>query len=111
MSFSALLKLLSIDKKTYINALWINFLKPTIFLQRLYKDIWTNPFGIHVGNLWQANTNVQFILDPYVTSNYCTCYLTKINKIMTKELQNIIVNCTEKNWNTYLHSKDEKCFS
>jgi len=39
MSFTALLKLLSIDKKTYINALRVKFLKPTIYLQRLYKDI------------------------------------------------------------------------
>jgi hypothetical protein len=31
MSFNALLKLLSIDKETYINALQINFLKTTIF--------------------------------------------------------------------------------
>ncbi len=76
--------MLSIDGKTYINALRVNFFKSTIFLQRLYKDIRTNPFGIHVGNLWQANTNVQFILDPYVVVSYCTFYLTKIDKIVRK---------------------------
>jgi hypothetical protein len=58
MSFNTLLKLFFIDKKTYINALWVKFLKRTIFLQRLCKDIRTNPFGIHVGNLWQANIGV-----------------------------------------------------
>jgi hypothetical protein len=79
MSFSTLLKLLSIDKRTYINALQVKFQKPTIFLQGLCKDIRTNPFGIHVGNLWQANTNVQFVLDLYATTSYCTSYLTKID--------------------------------
>jgi hypothetical protein len=39
MSFSTILKLLSIDKETYINALRVKFKKPTIFLQRLRKDI------------------------------------------------------------------------
>jgi hypothetical protein len=39
MSFSALLKLLSIDKKTYINALQVKFKKPMSFLQGLCKDI------------------------------------------------------------------------
>jgi len=61
ISFSTALKLLSINKKTYINALQVNFNKPIILLQKLCKQ--TNPFGIHVGNLWQANINVQFILD------------------------------------------------
>jgi hypothetical protein len=77
MSSSPLLKLLSIDKETYINALWVKIKKATSFLQRLCKDIWTNPFGIHVGNIWQANIDVQFILDPYVATSYCTSYLTK----------------------------------
>jgi hypothetical protein len=79
MSFSTLLKTNSIDKETNINALWV-IKKPTIFLQRLCKDIQTNSFGIHVGNLWQTNIDVQFILDPYVVANYCTSYLTKIEK-------------------------------
>ncbi len=48
---------------------------------------------IHVGNLWQANIDVQFILDPYVATNYCTSYLTKTDKTITKELKNIIINC------------------
>ncbi len=69
MSFNALLKFLSIDKETYINALWVKLKKPTTVLQRLCKDIRTNHFGIHVGNFWQANTNVQFILDPYVVAS------------------------------------------
>ncbi len=76
MSFNALLKFLSIDKETYINVLW-GKKKPTILLQRLRKDIQTNPFGIHVGNLWQANIDVQFIRDLYVATSYCTSYLTK----------------------------------
>ncbi len=63
ISFSTGLKLFSINKKTYINALQVNFNKPIILLQKLCKDIQTNPFGIHVGNLWQANIDVQFILD------------------------------------------------
>jgi hypothetical protein len=39
MSFSTILNFFSIDKETYINALQVKFLKPTIFLQRLCKDI------------------------------------------------------------------------
>ncbi len=68
MSFNALLQWLSIDKKTYTNALQIKFKEKTIFLQWLCKNIWKNPISILVGNLWQENTNVQFILDLYVAA-------------------------------------------
>jgi hypothetical protein len=44
-------------------------------------------FCIHVGNLWQANTNVQFIFDLHVVVNYCTFYLTKIDKTWKKKLK------------------------
>jgi len=43
-----------------------------IFKRKLCKDICTNPFGIHVENIWQANIDVQFILDLYVTVSFCT---------------------------------------
>ncbi len=44
----------------------------TKFLERLCKNICTNPFGIHVENIWQANIDVQFILDFYVVVKFCT---------------------------------------
>jgi hypothetical protein len=39
--------------------------------------------------------DVQFILDLYVATNYCTFYLTNINKTITKELKAITINCNE----------------
>jgi hypothetical protein len=47
---------------------------------------------------------MQFILDPYVATNYCTSYLTKIDNMLTKELKVIIANSNEKNKSTYLYS-------
>jgi hypothetical protein len=60
-------------------------------------------FGIHVGNIWQASTYVKFILDPYVATNYCTSYLTKLDKTMTKELENIIISCNENKIESHTH--------
>jgi hypothetical protein len=80
ISFTTLLKSISIDEDTNINALKVKLKKPTIFLQRSCKDIRTNSFGIHVGNLWQVNMDVQFILDPYVAMSYCTSYLKLLIK-------------------------------
>jgi hypothetical protein len=47
------------------------------------NDIETNAFNIHVGPLWEANTNPQFILNPYAIVFYCISYLTKIDKFVT----------------------------
>ncbi len=102
ISLSTWLKLLSIDKKTYINVLRVNFNIPICFLQKLCKDIQTNPFGIHIGNLWQVNINVQFILDLMLIASYCTSYLTKIDKVMTKELKIIIISCYENKIETHI---------
>jgi hypothetical protein len=36
---------------------------------------------------WQANIDAQFILDPYVAANYCTSYLTNLDKAVTIEMK------------------------
>jgi hypothetical protein len=46
MSFNTLLVLSFINNETYINALKVKLKKKTIILQRLWKDICTNPFEI-----------------------------------------------------------------
>ncbi len=48
-------------------------------LKQILKNIKTNAFNICIVHLWFANTNIQFILDPYVIATYCTSYMTKID--------------------------------
>jgi hypothetical protein len=38
------------------------------------KDIRTNAYAMKVEALWEANTNIQFILDPYAATGYSTSY-------------------------------------
>lgn len=59
--------------------------KPFIFLQQSPRDIRTNAFARHVAPLWQANSDTQFILDPYAATSYHISYLTKIDKYVTHE--------------------------
>jgi hypothetical protein len=47
--------------------------------------------------------DVQFILDPYVVVSYCTSYLTKFDKTITRELKTIIINCSENENQTNIH--------
>jgi hypothetical protein len=77
----------------YLFALQFAIWKPTLFLKCKPNHIWTNAFSIHVGPLWEANTNAQFILYPYATTTYCSFYLTKVDKSITREMRIIWDKC------------------
>ncbi len=111
MFFITLLEFIFVDKEMYISALNMKLKKPKIILQRLCKNIHINPFGIHVESFWQASADIQFIFNLYNVVNYGMFYLTKIDKIVIKELKPIITNCNEKkNTSTYSYLKDGKNF-
>jgi hypothetical protein len=93
ISFDQFLSNLQLDKKTYLFALQSTMWNLTLVLKCKPNDIWTNVFNIHVGPLWEANRNAQFILDPYATTTYCTFYLTKVDKSITQEMQFILNKC------------------
>jgi hypothetical protein len=77
------------DEKNYMLALRSKLQKPIIFIKRNPIDIHTNSYGKFVSKLWQANSDAQFIIDPYAIASYYTSYLTKIDKNVTQELQTI----------------------
>jgi hypothetical protein len=67
------------------------------FLKTNSKKIKTNAFNIRVAHLWFANIDIQFILDPYAVTTYCTSYMTKIFKSITSKLHFIIKKCITNN--------------
>jgi hypothetical protein len=40
--------------------------------------------------MWYANTDIQFILEPYVVATYCTSYMTKVDKSITTKFKSIL---------------------
>jgi len=85
-SFYQILSNLHLNEKTYLFVSQCTIWKPTLFLKRKPNDIQTIVFNIHVKPLREANTHAQFILDPYVTTDYYIFYLTKIDKSITQEM-------------------------
>ena len=39
--------------------------------------------------MWNANTDVKYILNAYVATSYCTSYMTKVDKSMTSAFRRI----------------------
>ncbi len=99
ISFFEYLNSLSLNESTYILSLKNELTKSHIFLKWIPKNIKINAFSICVTHLWFANTYIQFILDPYVTTTYCTSYMTKIDKSITSKLHSLIKKCIANNIN------------
>jgi hypothetical protein len=86
ISFDQFFLELQLNEETYLLALQCTIQKLTLFLKHKPNDIQTNVFSIHARLLRETNINAQFILNPYITITYCTFYLTKVDKYMTREM-------------------------
>ena len=93
MKFEEFLNKFETNEETYILAIRSQLNRPQIFLKRGLNDIRTNAFNQNIAHMWFANTDIQFILDPYVAATYCTSYMTKVDKSMTTELKSILQKC------------------
>jgi hypothetical protein len=83
ISFFDFLHYLNLDQNTYILHLKRKLTNLDIFLKWTPINIKISAFNTCVTHLWFANTNIQFILNPYTTTTYCTSYVTKIDKSIT----------------------------
>lgn len=63
----------------YVLAIRSNITKNTVFLKRSLKDIYVNAFNPTILALHRANTDIQFILDPYACIGYIVDYINKSN--------------------------------
>jgi hypothetical protein len=53
------------------------------------SHIWNNSFAKDMPNLWNANTDAQYVLNAYVAASYCSSYMTKVDKSMTNAFRRI----------------------
>jgi hypothetical protein len=51
--------------------------KPEIVMQREVKDAWINPYNPDLLRAWNANMDIQLILDPYSCVMYILSYISK----------------------------------
>jgi hypothetical protein len=54
--------------------------KSHIFLFWSSNNTNTNAFNPKNSHIWNANTDIQFLLNPYVVATYYTSHMTKLDK-------------------------------
>ena len=79
---------LNITYEKYILALQSTINKKKKFLKRKLNEIYINNYMFHLVNVWKANQDIQYVLDPYSCVVYICNYLMKNNKSMSKLLEN-----------------------
>ena len=84
----------NVDYEQYLNIIRSSIRRPTVFLRRNIKDIWTNPFNPWIANSLESNMDLQFVLEEYSCAAYVVEYINKSNRGMSNlhrhltELQN-----------------------
>ena len=97
MSFAVLLQELQIPRDEYIFLLRSLLTRPTLILKRAPADIWINAFAKSIPDLWQANTDAQYVLDAYATAKYVSSYFTKKDRTMPTTFKKIKEQCFTNN--------------
>jgi hypothetical protein len=80
---------LQLTEDEYMQVIQSTLKQPTIFLKRKPSHIWNNSFVKDMPNMWNANTDVQYVLNAYVAALYCSSYMTKFDKFMTSAFRKI----------------------
>ena len=87
LEFDEILTKLNINYEKYILALRSTINKKKIFLKRKLNEIYINNYMFHLIDVWKANHDIQYVLDPYSCVVYICDYLMKNNKSMSKLLE------------------------
>lgn len=61
------------------------------------KDSWINGYNPHLLRAWNANMDIQFILNPYSCIMYMLSYITKAEHEMSEYLKCIVKDSSHQN--------------
>jgi hypothetical protein len=85
IDFEGFLYKMNLTYKQYETALRCSIRRP--FLKRSIKSCFTNAYLKSLAKVWQANMDVQFILDPFGAARYVCSYITKSSAGVSKLMQ------------------------
>ncbi|XP_078380327.1 uncharacterized protein LOC144663302 [Oculina patagonica] len=87
MNFEEFLQKLGFTEEEYIMALRYSLKRDTLLLKRSPSEIRINNYNSNLLKAWQANMDIQYILDPYACAVYILSYITKGQRGMSKLLR------------------------
>ena len=115
-SVSQLFDSLGIDQHKFETAYECIVKKTEVVLKRQVSDVWVNPYNKDLLKAWNANMDIQFIVDAYACIVYIISYISKAERQMGLLLSNAqheakqgntdAKNTLKKLGSVYLHNRD-----
>ena len=87
VSIDELLTLAEVTSTDYKEAISTTTSGNVVVLKREPKDCNVNNYNAHVLKAWQANMDIQYVLNPYACVMYVASYMTKTEKSMGELLR------------------------
>ena len=88
-SLTDLLAEANITRDEYIESFSIATRKPSVILKRDVQSTWINQYNPDLLRAWNANIDVQYILDPYSCIMYILSYLNKPERELSLLLEQV----------------------
>ena len=85
-TFEDFLSKLKVNFKEYTKAIQSSLDGPKVFLRRTPNEIRVNPYIISLLKAWQANHDLQFVIDPFACVVYIVNYISKAQRGMSSLL-------------------------
>jgi len=87
LSMDDFLASVQLDVDSYILAVRSSLKSAAVFIRRLPSELRVNNYNVHCLKAWQANHDIQFVLDVYACASYITAYVTKGSRGMSDLLR------------------------
>ena len=116
LSTKTLFRKLGIDQLKYEEAHKIVTARQSVILKRDPSEVWVNQYNPHLLRCWDANMDIQFVLDPFSCIVYIISYISKAEREMGMLLRQTKLEAEEGNMNArqtmkaigsaYLHNRE-----
>ena len=93
LTYEHFLESLEINHEEYLECIRSSLDQEKIFLKRLPSEIRINPYMTNLITAWQANHDIQFVLDADACAMYIVSYINKSQRGMSELLEKASKEC------------------
>ena len=86
LTFEEFLKILDMTENQYVQAIRSSLKTAKIFLKRERSEVRVNSYNNSMLKAWQANMDIQYVLDAYACAAYIVSYISKGQRGMSNLL-------------------------
>jgi len=87
IEYEQFLESIGTGHEDYINAIRSSIKRASVFLKRSTSCIFVNGYNRQLLEAWEANIDIQFVLDTYACAKYCVGYILKSNDGVSRTMQ------------------------